>query len=215
MNMKKLTLLIALSIIIFYLLSPCFMLVAASDNNAVVIEPAIELTIEEEPVVEKEEEIIEYEEEPVIVEQEEEKIYLDVPSVRDFKSYTNYRMLNKKSPQWNKIQTIAYSADNGLRYVDNYICVAMGSFYTQTLGDLFRITTEEGNIFEVIITDFKSDKHTNSTHQYTIANQCILEFYVDMNELDSSVAYGGNISRIDGFEGKIVSIEKIGNYFTK
>ena len=59
MNMQKLTLLIALSIIIFYLLSPCFMLVAASDNNAVVIEPAIELTIEEEPVVEKEEEIIE------------------------------------------------------------------------------------------------------------------------------------------------------------
>ena len=194
MNKKKLTLLIALSIIILYLLSPCCALVVASAPAIDMISSEIASTSsEEEPVgsaivesttqvasVTVNSEIISHEEttsevssetklEPITVEH--------VPNVHDFKSYTNYRLLSRKSSQWKKIQTIAYSDSNGLRKVDNYYCVAMGSYYTKTLGDLFRITTDTGNIFDVIITDFKADRHTNSTHQYTKRNSCIVEFY--------------------------------------
>ncbi len=137
-----------------------------------------------------------------------------VPSVSvDFKSYTAYTCLSRKSAQWKKIQTIAYSDGNGLRKVGNYYCVAMGSYYSTTLGDLFRITTANGNTFCVILCDFKANAHTNSTHQYTARNQCITEFYVDYSCFNSAARSAGSISVIPGFGGKITSIEYLGNYF--
>lgn len=133
-----------------------------------------------------------------------------------FKSYTNYKLLNKNSSQWTKVQcnNNAYTDSNGLRKVGDYYCVAMGSYYTNTLGDLFEIKTENGS-FKVIICDFKANAHTDSKNQYTVANGCIIEFYVDMPTLNSRAKTMGDISYIGGkFAGKIISIVKIGNYFT-
>jgi hypothetical protein len=132
-----------------------------------------------------------------------------------FKSYTNYRLLNKNSSQWNKIQCHedAYADDNGLRKVGNYYCVAMGSYYSTTLGDTFEITTE-GGTFQVVICDFKANRHTDSTNRYTAHNGCVVEFYVDMNTLDSTARRMGDISYADGkFSGRIINITKIGNIF--
>ena len=145
---------------------------------------------------------------------EPEPIPQRVPQVsHDFKSYTAYTCLSRRSPQWTKIQTIAYSDENGLRKVENYYCVAMGSYYSTTLGDLFRITTEDGYVFEVILCDFKANRHTNSTHQYTARNECITEFYVDYSCFNSAARRAGSVSVIPGFSGKITSIEYLGNYF--
>lgn len=222
--MKRiLSILIIISIAISY----CTLPVAA----ATTIEEEVEE--EEEPVRSPEREIVVVEEIVVIVEEqkkekaepveekpkerivEEEKTIeiKHVPDVRDFKSYTNYKMISRSSAQWQKIQTIAYSDENGLRKVDNYYCAAMGSYYTHTLGDLFKIGTAEGNEFIVIICDFKSDAHTNSTHQYTASNGCIIEFYVDYSCFNQKAKRAGSVSAISGFGGKITSIEYIGNYF--
>lgn len=132
-----------------------------------------------------------------------------------FKSYTNYKLLSKSSPQWNKIQchNDAYTDKNGLRKVGEYYCVAMGSYYTKTLGDLFEIKTE-GGLFKVIICDFKADAHTDANNQYTLSNGCMAEFYVDMTSLNEKAKQMGDISYADDkFAGKIISITKIGNYF--
>lgn len=190
--------------------------VRSPEGEVVVVEEIV--VIEEEPKEEKKiveepkKEAIEPEEEKP---KEEEKIIeiKHVPDVRDFKSYTNYKMISRSSAQWQKIQTIAYSDENGLRKVDNYYCAAMGSYYTHTLGDLFKIGTAEGNEFTVIICDFKSDAHTNSTHQYTASNGCIIEFYVDYSCFNQKAKRAGSVSAISGFGGKITSIEYIGNYF--
>lgn len=132
-----------------------------------------------------------------------------------FKSYTNYRLLSKNSPQWNKVQCHpdAYTDANGLRKVGDYYCVAMGSYYSTTLGDLFLITTEVGT-FKVILCDFKANRHTDVNNQYTLHNNCMVEFYVDMSTLNSTAKQMGDISYVDNnFEGKIIDIVKIGNYF--
>lgn len=141
-----------------------------------------------------------------------------VPSnVGKFKSYTNYQILSKDSKQWTKIQCNenAYTDENGLRKVDEYYCVAMGSYYAKNLGDLFEIQTE-GGLFKVIICDFKADEHTDANNQYTLANGCMVEFYVDINILNDTAEQMGDISYIDqNFSGEIVSINKVGNYFQK
>lgn len=132
-----------------------------------------------------------------------------------FKSYTNYRLLSKSSPQWNKIQchSNAYTDENGLRKVGDYYCVAMGSYYSSTLGDTFEVTTE-GGTFRVVLCDFKANQHTDSTNRYTAHNGCVIEFYVDMDSLDSAARRMGDISYADSkFSGKITSITKTGNIF--
>lgn len=132
-----------------------------------------------------------------------------------FKSYTNYRLLSKSSPQWNKIQCHkdAYTDENGLRKVGNYYCVAMGSYYSSTLGDTFEITTE-GGTFQVVLCDFKANQHTDSTNRYTAHNGCVIEFYVDMDSLNSTARQMGDISYADDkFSGRIINVTKTGNIF--
>lgn len=138
------------------------------------------------------------------------------PAGGSFKSYTNYQLLSKSSPQWTKIQCNpnAYSDENGLRKVDSYYCVAMGSYYTKTLGDLFEIQTESGT-FQVIICDWKDDGDTDSTHRYTTANGCMIEFYVDMTCFNSTARKMGDVSYASSiFQGKVLRVTKIGNYFS-
>ena len=134
-----------------------------------------------------------------------------------FKSYTNYKLLNHKSPQWIKVQCNknAYTDENGLRKVGEYYCAAMGSYYSTTLGDIFEIQTDGGS-FKIIICDFKSDKHTDTNNQYTLSNGCMVEFYVDTTLLNKTAKQMGDISYADkNFKGKIVAVNKLGNYFEK
>jgi len=134
-----------------------------------------------------------------------------VPSVNtSFKSYTYYTMINRNSAQW-KLQKEAYTDENGLRKVDNCFLVAVASYYSNNLGDIFEITTDTGNCFKVIICDFKSDMHTDSNHQYTPTgnNNSLLEFYVDKRTLNSTAKSRGNISYINGFDGSITKVVKL------
>lgn len=131
---------------------------------------------------------------------------LSVPANMHFKSYTNYHCLSKSSAQW-KLQKKAYTDNNGLRKIGNDYLVAMGSYYAKSLGDRFRITTSTGNVFTVMICDFKADGDTNSTHQYT-RNGCMIEFYVD-NNLNSKAKQMGDISYIKGFSGNITKVERL------
>lgn len=134
------------------------------------------------------------------------KCSLSVPANMHFKSYTNYRCLSRSSAQW-RLQEKAYTDNNGLRKIGNDYLVAMGSYYAKSLGDRFRITTSTGNVFTVMICDFKANGDTNSTHQYT-SNGCMIEFYVD-NNLNSKAKQMGDISYIKGFSGNITKVERL------
>lgn len=140
----------------------------------------------------------------------------NVPNIdTSFKSWTSYQLVNRNSPQWNKVlcNSNAYTDGNGLRRVGEYYCVAMGSYYTRTLGDLFEIYTENGS-FKIIICDFKDDAHTDASHQYTVSNGCMIEFYIDMSSLNSMVRQMGDASYAENrFRGRITNVVKIGNYF--
>ena len=135
-----------------------------------------------------------------------------VPTVNtNFKSYTYYKMLNRRSIQW-RLQEKAYTDENGLRKIDNYYLAAMGSYYSTTIGDLFRLTTSTGQVFDIILCDGKSDRHTDSKHQYTVANNCMVEFYVDTAVLNPQVKMRGTVSVLPQFSGSIVKVESLGHY---
>ena len=135
-----------------------------------------------------------------------------VPSINtNFKSYTYYALLNKSSIQW-KLQELAYTDENGLRKIGNYYLAAMGSYYSTTIGDMFRLTTDTGAVFDIILCDAKDDRHTDARHMYTKSNNCMVEFYVDTTVLNRTIKQMGSIGVLPQFNGSIVKVESLGHY---
>ena len=136
----------------------------------------------------------------------------EVPNINtSFKSYTYYALLSKSSIQW-KLQEIAYTDENGLRKIGNYYLAAMGSYYSTTIGDMFRLTTDTGAVFDIILCDAKSDRHTDARHMYTVSNNCMVEFYVDTTVLNSTIKRMGSVGVLPQFSGSIVKVESLGHY---
>ena len=133
----------------------------------------------------------------------------------NFKSWMPYTMLNKKSLNYKTIKKDGYIDENGLCRIKEYYCVALGSYYSTELGDLFKVTLDNGNEFIFITMDHKADIHTDSNNQITIKSGCMTEFIVDKNKLNKQIKVSGTVSSLDCFNGLYVKIEKIGNYFTE
>lgn len=142
-------------------------------------------------------------------------IEYEVPSGdTSFKSYMDYRAItNTNSPQY-KLQEEAYTDSDGLRIYGSmgYYMIALGSYYTDTVGDKFRITLDNGETFLAVVGDLKADCHTDGTNRYyPMQNgmKNVVEFIVDTSELDKTAKKMGDISSIKKFEGKVSKIEKI------
>ena len=68
-----------------------------------------------------------------------------------FKTYMDYRTITDKSSAQYMLQMEAYTDDMGLRkYGDHYI-VAMGAYYSDNVGDTFKITPDNVSSFNVTI----------------------------------------------------------------
>lgn len=133
-----------------------------------------------------------------------------VPDVdSDFKSYMDYRCITNISSDQYKLQQKCYTDDNGLRVYDGYYAVALGTYYSSTIGDKFHITLDTGEEFDVIVGDVKADCDTDKTNRYVPVNGNIIEFIVDTKKLPKDVRFMGTVSALDDFEGSVTSIEKI------
>jgi hypothetical protein len=132
-----------------------------------------------------------------------------------FKAYMDYRKItDKKAPQW-ALREQAYTDDYGFRRIDDDYVVAMGTYYSENVGDRFRITLDTGVSFTVITGDIKDPAHTDAQNMYTPysgndkSGGCVIEFLVDTDILDKSAAKLGTISYFSFFEGDIENIEKL------
>ena len=134
-----------------------------------------------------------------------------------FKTYMGYTTItNKQSPQY-KLQQKAITNEDGLRMVDEYYMVALGSYYASEIGEKFVITLDTGSRIKVIVGDIKADEHTDDSNRYRkiynsngeFISKNVVEFIVDTSALDKTAKNWGDISAIDGFEGNVTGIYKI------
>lgn len=125
------------------------------------------------------------------------------------KTYAYYTAVTAKgSPQYALLNSKECYTDEktGIRMIGDYYCVALGSFYGSTIGTRYRITLSTGKSIKVILCDQKSDRHTDSNHQYAVKNCDIMEFYVEKGKIPSNVR--GNYGNLEQFSGDIVKIER-------
>lgn len=137
-----------------------------------------------------------------------------------FKAYMDYRAITDKSSAQYMLQREAYTDDMGLRKYEDHYIVAMGTYYSDNVGDTFKITLDNDTSFNVIIGDIKADCHTDSKNMYSpvynengnFISANVIEFIVDTKKLDKSVKRMGTVSAYDIFKGNIVKIERTDIY---
>lgn len=142
-------------------------------------------------------------------------INCEVPENNTIKSYMDYRCITLKSSNQYKLQeSLAYTDEIGLRMVNDRYCVALGSYYTTTVGQYVDIELENGAIIKGILADLKDDRHTDEKHQIN-PNGSVLEFVVDTDTLNTLAKKMGDISYVNGWNSKVVNIkvyDKVENF---
>lgn len=137
-----------------------------------------------------------------------------------FKTYMDYRKITDKTSAQYMLQMEAYTDDMGLRKYEDHYIVAMGTYYSDDVGDTFKITLDNDTSFNVIIGDIKADCHTDSKNMYSpvydedgnFVSANVIEFIVDTKKLNRSVKRLGTVSAYDDFKGNIVKIERTDVY---
>ena len=181
-------------------------------NEEAKVEQSVNTESEETAV----EEVVEAIPEPVVTSEPEPQSAVEdrtgdisiSPYASDFKSYMDYRAITNTSSTQYKMQQEAHTDENGLRKIGEHFCVAMSTYYGN-IGDILYVETDKGASWTVILSDVKSDAHTDGTHRYTVSNHCMMEFIVDTPAMSTSVKRSGTVNSL-GFQGKICYIEKIG-----
>lgn len=130
-----------------------------------------------------------------------------VPSNNSIKSYMDYRHITSISSRQYQLQnSIAYTGNYGIRMVGDRYCVAVGSYYTTTIGQYIDIELENGNVIQGILADCKDDKHTDETNRIN-PNGSVVEFVVDTKILDETAKIMGDISYVNNWDSKIINIK--------
>lgn len=136
-----------------------------------------------------------------------------IPSIpTSWKAYMDYKCLRKLSTPQYQLQQKCYTDAQGIRRHEEDVCIALGTFYTRSIGERFLITLSNGNSFTAIIADIKADQHTDPTHRYNKRRDgsgSVVEFIVDTYALATHVRKSGSISAYPEYAGDVLSITKI------
>jgi hypothetical protein len=139
-----------------------------------------------------------------------ERVSMKLPEdvTGEFKTYMDYRCISDEGSNQFKLQQQAYTDSQGFRKVDDKYIVALGTYFTQSIGDEFHITLDSGVEFDAIVGDIKRNNDTDSTNKYIEKNHNIVEYIVDTDVLNETALVMGDVSYA-GFEGKIIKIERM------
>lgn len=120
----------------------------------------------------------------------------DTPPDNSFKSYMDYRTITDTTSKQYELQKQADTDWCGMRMIDEKYCVAVGSYYSTTVGQAVDIIMQNGNVIHCIVADLKQDIHTDVTNRQN-PNGSVVEFLVDTDMLHRSIQKMGDISYFD------------------
>lgn len=121
------------------------------------------------------------------------------------KSYMYYQAITNTSSKQYALQMRAYTNSEGLRMLNGRYMIALGSNYTTTIGQYVDIVLANGTVIECILSDAKSDRHTDSTNSISVDGS-VAEFIVDTN-LNSASQYTGDVSSsYEGWDSPVTEV---------
>jgi hypothetical protein len=109
------------------------------------------------------------------------------------KTYMSYTKITDTTSKQYALQQIAYTDEMGFRKIDDRYCVAIGTAFETSIGQIFDAKLENGTIIKCIVGDIKDDKDTDNNNIFT-SQGCCLEFIIDNAQLDGTIKTLGNCS---------------------
>ncbi|RGM75400.1 hypothetical protein [Agathobacter rectalis] len=138
----------------------------------------------------------------------------EISSYPGTKTIESYTVFGKNTPQ-QRLQNAATTDEQGFRRLNNRYMVALGSRFTSIVGQYFDIVLANGTVIPCMLSDQKSDEHTDSSHTWTIANgsYCCSEFCVDVSKIRANGVIG-DVSVLNGWDSRVKEIRVYNyNYF--
>ncbi len=133
------------------------------------------------------------------------------------KLFTDYRSYNLQRTPHYRLQQAAYTDKDGLRRFGEDYIVALGKYYSESIGDRFQVTLDTGAEFTIIFGDGKAPCDCDDNNMYTPCvnyegDDCanMLEFIVDDDIMSSKVYAYGSIDYLDKFKGNVVKMVYLG-----
>lgn len=125
-----------------------------------------------------------------------------------FKSYMSYKAITDKTSKQYQLQGKCLTGSNGIRMYEDRFCIAVGSFYSRTVGQKIDVVMENGSILKCIVGDLKNDVHTDKSNSYHAIDGSVVEFIIDIkaykNANGINVYKTGDVSHIgDEYKGRI------------
>ena len=131
----------------------------------------------------------------------------DVPPNNSFKSYMDADTITSRNTDQYKLKS-KYIIDEqtGIWTVDERYCIAVGSYYTQSIGTYIDVVMENGSTLHCILGECKRNRDTDYTNRQN-PNGSVVEFIVNISSMPSMVRKMGNCSySCEEMKGEIKSI---------
>ena len=131
----------------------------------------------------------------------------DVPPNNSFKSYMDADTITSRNTDQYKLKA-KYIIDEqtGIWTVDERYCIAVGSYYTQSIGTYIDVVMENGSTLHCILGECKRNRDTDYTNRQN-PNGSVVEFIVNTSSMPSMVRKMGNCSyACEEMKGEIQSI---------
>ena len=158
----------------------------------------LELEQEQQPTVEQNEQVIV--KQSIGVEK-------DVPPNNSFKSYMDADTIRSSNTDQYKLKAkYVLDSQTGIWTVDERYCIAVGSYYTQSIGTYIDVVMENGSTLNCILGECKRNRDTDYTNRQN-PNGSVVEFIVNTSSTPSMVRKMGNCSyACEEMKGEIESI---------
>lgn len=131
----------------------------------------------------------------------------DVPPNNSFKSYMDADTITSRNTDQYKLKAkYVIDEQTGIWTVDERYCIAVGSYYTQSIGTYIDVVMKNGNILQCILGECKRNRDTDHTNRQN-PNGSVVEFIVNTSSMQSMVRKMGNCSyACEEMKGEIKSI---------
>ena len=147
------------------------------------------------------------EENDQVIVQQSIGIEKDVPPNNSFKSYMDADTITSRNTDQYKLKAkYVIDEQTGIWTVDERYCIAVGSYYTQSIGTYIDVVMENGSTLHCILGECKRNRDTDYTNRQN-PNGSVVEFIVNTSSMPSMVRKMGNCSyACEEMKGEIKSI---------
>lgn len=140
----------------------------------------------------KETEVVKAPEEELVIQKTVEVPYYEEYTGR--KALEAYQKIQSYVP--GALENMAVTDVEGFRRIDNRYLVAVGTYFSTTMGQYFDLVLENGTVIPCIVGDQKSDFDTDEKfHAFSKGSKECSEFIVNTGAVPYEVLYHGDASR--------------------